>query len=142
MKTRHIIPVTKIWSEKQNNYHIRLMTVAVLYLFMLKLIMIKATKVSKLNLSIIHFLKGAMYSYASLSQFHQHFTHVFFVRKCFEQLFSSYILALEFLEPKFWTKTACVKRWWNWRHGAVKKNSSFRSFLFCVLMSWISKSIK
>jgi len=27
-------------------------------------------------------------------QFHQHFMHAFFVRKCFAQLFSSYVLAL------------------------------------------------
>ncbi len=43
------------------------------------------------------------------SQFHQHFTFAFFVRKCFEQLFSGYILALEFLASKFRTKNARVK---------------------------------
>jgi len=44
-------------------------------------------------------------------QLHQRFTCTFFVRK--SHLFSSYVLALEFLVPKFCTKNARVKRRWN-----------------------------
>jgi len=49
-------------------------------------------------------------------QFHQHFTHAFFVQKCLEQLFSSYILALAKIQKKL-SKNALVKCWWNWRQG-------------------------
>jgi len=51
------------------------------------------------------------------SQFHQHFTCTFFIRKCFAQLFSSYVLALAkgFRQNKhFRTKNLSVKCWWNW----------------------------
>jgi len=48
------------------------------------------------------------------SQFHQHFTLAFFLLKQIEQLFSSCIRLWTFLAPKFHTKNALVKRWWNW----------------------------
>jgi len=54
------------------------------------------------------------------SQFHQHCTCTFFVRKCFKQLFSSYILALQFFCAKILAQNACVKCWWNW-HVIDKK---------------------
>jgi len=38
-----------------------------------------------------------------------------FVQKCFARLFSSYVLALEFLSPRFCTKNGRVKCWWHWR---------------------------
>jgi len=49
----------------------------------------------------------------SRSQFHQHFTHAFFKRKCFKQLFSSYGMSLvKGLRQKkpFGTKNASVKK--------------------------------
>ncbi len=40
----------------------------------------------------------------TLSQFHQHCMHTLFVRKCFAQFFSSYILALAYVGTKtLWT---------------------------------------
>ncbi len=47
-------------------------------------------------------------------QFHQHCTREFYVRKCFMQLFSSYILALQLFGKKILAKKASVKYWWNW----------------------------
>jgi len=45
----------------------------------------------------------------SRCQFHQHFTRSFFVRKCLEQLFSSYVLALS---KGSWQKsTLFIKTW-------------------------------
>jgi hypothetical protein len=67
------------------------------------------------NLNIDNFrLKMLEYKYFSRSQFHQHSIRTFYVRKCFAQLFSSYILALEFLSPNFCTKNPHVKHLWNW----------------------------
>jgi len=40
-----------------------------------------------------------------MSQFHQHFTRKFFVQKCFAQLFSSIVLALQ----HFWRKNIPAK---------------------------------
>jgi len=50
-----------------------------------------------------------------LSQFHHHFTREFFVQKQIEQLFSNYVQLCNFLAPKFCTKNARIKHWWN-RH--------------------------
>jgi len=52
-------------------------------------------------------------------QFHQHSTRAFYVQKYFVQLFSNYILALEFLAPNFRTKIVHIKRLWNWRQVLV-----------------------
>jgi len=46
-----------------------------------------------------------------MCQFHQHFTGTFFVRKCFAQLFSSYVLAKVW--KHFHTKNPHVECWWN-----------------------------
>jgi len=73
--------------------------------------------------SVTDYLNGPQISYSTLSchrltmkrraehwfrsircQFHQRLTRPFFVRKCFAQLFSSYVLTFEFLAPKFCTK--------------------------------------
>jgi len=48
-------------------------------------------------------------------QFHQHFTHAFFVQKCFTQLFSTYIKLDKSCQKDFCMKNAFVKHWWNWR---------------------------
>ncbi len=63
-------------------------------------------------------------------QFHQHFICVFFVRKCFSQLFSSYVLALA---KGFWqkkhnrTKNTHIKCWWNWLlHTNTSKVKSWK----------------
>jgi hypothetical protein len=45
---------------------------------------------------------------------------VFFVQKCFAQLFSSYVLALA--KKHFCTKNACVNCWWNWPQFSVDWN--------------------
>jgi len=50
-------------------------------------------------------------------QFHQCFLSAFFVRKRVfgaNISYESYILGLKCLAPKFRTKNAWVKRWWNW----------------------------
>ncbi len=39
---------------------------------------------------------------------------VYFVQKGFKQLFSSYILALQFFTTKILAKKICIKCWWNW----------------------------
>ncbi len=59
-------------------------------------------------------------------QFHQHFMCTFFVQKWIEQLFSSYILAVWFLVPKFCMKNAHVKHCWNWRQAGVTNHSCAR----------------
>ncbi len=63
---------------------------------------------------LVHFLVHCqVFPAFSLSpancQFHQHSMRFFFVQKCF-QLFSSYILALEFLAINFCTKNVREKR--------------------------------
>ncbi len=57
------------------------------------------------------FLRIIFYRIAYRVQFHQHFTRAFFTRKCFAQLFSSYILVTK--SPFVW-KTLTKKCWWNW----------------------------
>ncbi len=50
-------------------------------------------------------------------QFHQHFTRALFVWKCFTQLFSYYVLALQLRKSfvkHFRTKNLRIKCWWNW----------------------------
>jgi len=59
------------------------------------------------------------------SQFHQHFTCMFFIRKCF---FCQNVTR----EKHFGTKNAGVKRWWNW-HQQIhlrRKKSQKRHDLF------------
>jgi len=47
-------------------------------------------------------------------QFHQHFMRAFF-EKFWRQKLQSFVLALRLLAPKFHTKNARVKCWWNWQ---------------------------
>jgi len=63
-------------------------------------------------LSTLHRLKVSIVY--PCSQFHQHFMRAFFVWKCFTQLFSSYVFALQFSGAKISPKKAQVKCWWNW----------------------------
>ncbi len=51
---------------------------------------------------------------ALCSQFHQSFTHKFFVQMCVAQLFSSYILASNFFGTKILAQKSHIKWWWNW----------------------------
>ncbi len=48
------------------------------------------------------------------SKFHQQFIRNFFVWKCFTQLFSSYILALNFFGAKILVPKVRIKYWWIW----------------------------
>jgi len=59
------------------------------------------------------------YMIMSRCQLCQHFTHEFFVQKCFEQLFSSYA-------KHFHIKNALVKCWWNWHQDAMQLNAQLR----------------
>ncbi len=45
-------------------------------------------------------------------QFHQHFIHGFFVRKCLEQIFCTYILGLYFFGKKVAAPKLLLKCWW------------------------------
>ena len=47
-------------------------------------------------------------------QFHQHFTSSFFVGKCFEKLFCTYIVGLYFFVARKLAQTLLIKCWWNW----------------------------
>ena len=49
-----------------------------------------------------------------LGQFHQHFMTGFFVRKCFEQLFFTYSLALYSFGEIILAQKLLIKRWRNW----------------------------
>ncbi len=48
---------------------------------------------------------------------------------------SSYILALANAWKHFRTKNACVKRWWNWRQGILKRLSRLKFMTFRWLLS-------
>jgi hypothetical protein len=55
-------------------------------------------------------------------QFRQHFTCKYFFRKCFMQLFSSFVLALAkgFQQKNYFcTKNACIKCWWSWPQVSI-----------------------
>jgi len=50
----------------------------------------------------------------TMSQFHQHFTHAFFVRKWISLVTLGFVI--------FWRQNfARIKRWWNWRHVTHKR---------------------
>jgi len=59
---------------------------------------------------------------STLSTFYVHL----FCTKVFEQLFSTYFLALNFFAPIFCTKNECVKRVWNWPQGRRAKYLKWR----------------
>ncbi len=50
----------------------------------------------------------------SWSQFHQHSTCSFYVRKLHTQLFCTYVLGLYFTGVSLPAQKLCVERWWNW----------------------------
>jgi len=70
-------------------------------------------------------------------QIHQHFISSFFVWKCFVLLFSSNVLAPEFLAQNFHTKYARIKCWWNWRQVSISSTFSkqlLRTNVFCAAL--------
>ncbi len=72
-------------------------------------------------------------SFSTRCQFHQRFTYKFFVRKCFAQFFSGYVLALAKGRKHFHMKIACVKCWWNW-----PQSSNFEETLEADLVDFLT----
>jgi len=92
--------------------------------------------------SMIQTLSGFSPPHRSL--FHQHFMSVFLVRKCFFAKNVTREKHFCFLVPKFRTKNARVKHWWNWRQVFV--TLTFYEQLFCMkslqfgfLIFWLKK---
>jgi len=71
----------------------------------------------------------------SRGQFHQHFTHSFFIRKQIVQLYSSYkpkTHHCNFWRPKFCTKNVRVNCWWNWHQtSSVAQLSRILPSIIC-----------
>jgi len=70
----------------------------------------------------------------SCSQFHQHCTRAFFVRKAIKQLLSSYILALQFFGARILAKKVWVKSWRNWHLNYDFSRANFKTFV--LFSSW------
>jgi len=64
--------------------------------------------------TLVPLLRLFMLTLVTFGQFHQHFTREFLVRKCFTQLFSTYMQLEKSCWKDFRTKNACIKCWWNW----------------------------
>ena len=90
-----------------------------------------------------HFPPKHRFFFNAMCQFHQHFMCVFFVRKCFAQLFCTY--GLGFGETKLAQKLL-VKCWWNWLLRTWKLETlNFLIFLiccfyYCILQQHLSLS--
>jgi hypothetical protein len=48
------------------------------------------------------------------AQFHQRYTHSFYIRKLCTQLFCAYVLGLYFTGARLLAQKLRVKCWWNW----------------------------
>ncbi len=85
----------------------------------------------KVSISFLTFLNSLTYLsliwslflyIISKCQYHQHFMCTFFAQNCFMKLFSSYILVLEFLAPKFCMKNKLVICWWYYLQDTAPTN--------------------
>jgi len=56
-----------------------------------------------------------------------------FVKKCFAQLFSSYILALAKVQKHFHTKNTLLKCWWNWPQE-LKEVQAIKYFMTLTIL--------
>jgi hypothetical protein len=59
-------------------------------------------------------LSASLNALFDFCQFHQHFTHAFFVQKFCAKHFCTYILGLNFFWRKNIGANALIKCWWNW----------------------------